>query len=504
MYLLLASLAFSYIGVLMLYRLFFHPLRRYPGPVLAALTEGYELYYNIIVGGGLVNEIEKLHEKYGPAIRVGPNTLHFNYPQAYHDIYTYGSTLVKDPGFYHSMVAHIRQSGFAFCDPQHAKIRRGLMSPLFSRRAVLELDFEQIDKLLAVFSEHYSSPDSSVEMTSAYRSLTTDIITSYCFAECPNTLDIPDFSHPIIRYVEETFQDYWLQRHFPILTSIINNGPQKLVLWLLPKFKGYAGLKSGLERQIDKILDNPDILSSVEHETVYRHLLEPKGQERPSKVALLHEAIVFTAAGSDTVGNASYVGTFYALKNDSIRGRLFEELSEAWPERDTPLRYAALEKLPYLTAFIKETLRFSIGVIHPLPRIVGPTTPEIGGLKLPSGASNLFANQTIVEMSALFMHMNPNVFPDPYIFNPDRWLKGETDEMMHDFVPFSKGSRVCVGLNLAWSELYLIFGNLFRKVNLKLIVDEDTIDDFSPEQRMDYFVVQWRKGYRVSVEKTPV
>lgn len=185
-------------------------------------------------------------------------------------------------------------------------------------------------------------------MSSAYRSLTTDIITSYCFAECPNTLDIPDFSHPIIQYVEETFQDYWLQRHFPILTDIINNGPQKLVLWLLPKFKGYAGLKSGLERQIDKILENPDILSSVEHETVYRHLLEPKGQERPSRTALLHEAIVFTAAGSDTVGNASYVGTFYALKSDTIRRRLFEELSKAWPERDTPLSYAALEKLPYL------------------------------------------------------------------------------------------------------------------------------------------------------------
>ncbi|KAJ3866885.1 cytochrome P450 [Lentinula novae-zelandiae] len=501
MYLLLAGSALlsSYLGALALYRLFFHPLRQYPGPVLAALSEGYELYYNIIVGGGLVNEIEKLHKIYGPVIRVGPNTLHFNYPQAYHDIYTYGSTLVKDPGFYHSTAAHVRQSAFAFCDPQHAKIRRGLMSPLFSRRAVLELEYtiqQKIDKLLAVFGEHYSSSKSSVEMSSAYRSLTTDIITSYCFAECPNTLDIPDFSHPIIQYVEETFQDYWLQRHFPILTDIINNGPQKLVLWLLPKFKGYAGLKSGLERQIDKILENPDILSSVEHETVYRHLLEPKEHERPSRTALLHEAIVFTAAGSDTVGNASYVGTFYALKSDTIGLRLFEELSKAWPERDTPLSYAALEKLPYLTAFIKETLRFSVGVIHPLPRIVGTTTPEIGGLKLPSG--------TIVEMSALFMHMNPEVFPDPYVFNPDRWLAGETNEMMHDFVPFGKGSRVCVGLNLAWSELYLIFGNLFRKVDMKLIIDENTIDDFSPEQRMDYFVVQWRKGYRVSVARTAV
>lgn len=38
-------------------------------------------------------------------------------------------------------------------------------------------------------------------------------------------------------------------------------------------------------------------------------------------------------------------------------------------------------------AFVKETLRFSVGIIHPLPRVVGPATPAIGDLKLPVGVS---------------------------------------------------------------------------------------------------------------------
>ncbi|KAF9024877.1 hypothetical protein BDP27DRAFT_1197837, partial [Rhodocollybia butyracea] len=64
-----------YLLVLALYRLFFHPLSRYPGPTLAALTNWYEAYYNIVKGGGLVAKYEELHKLHGPVIRVGPNSV---------------------------------------------------------------------------------------------------------------------------------------------------------------------------------------------------------------------------------------------------------------------------------------------------------------------------------------------------------------------------------------------------------------------------------------------
>ncbi|KAF9056859.1 hypothetical protein BDP27DRAFT_1189835, partial [Rhodocollybia butyracea] len=63
------------IFVLVLYRLFFHPLCRYPGPTLAALTDWYGAYYSIVKGGGLVTQYEQLHKLHGPVIRVGPNTV---------------------------------------------------------------------------------------------------------------------------------------------------------------------------------------------------------------------------------------------------------------------------------------------------------------------------------------------------------------------------------------------------------------------------------------------
>ncbi|KIK65683.1 hypothetical protein GYMLUDRAFT_159069 [Collybiopsis luxurians FD-317 M1] len=469
MIILLASLSFCYLAVLVLYRVFFHPLHKYPGPIVAAITGWYEVYYNIVQNGGLVSEIERLHKLYdeyfhlslSPVVRVGPNALHFNDRRAYHDIYTHGATLVKEPHFYRGFTAHAPQSSVGFSDPQKAKNRRNLLASSFSRQAVMKLEYtiqSKVDQLIAIIQKHYNSPDTSVKISAAYRSLTTDVITDYCFANSTDTLADPNFSHPIVQSTRDRIKRAWVQIYFPFIIHLVTSAPRTLVLWFFPSFTTYMEMKTRYERQIDSFLNDPEALSTVGRETVYHHLLEPKDPElRPSRASLIHEAFILVSAGSDTVGHACTVGTYYALKDRLISSKLAEELKEAWPEGGRPLNFTALEKLPYLTAFIKEALRMSIGVIHPLPRIVGQKTPEIFGLRIPPG--------TIVEMSAYFMHMNPEIFKDPHTFNPDRWLDGNNNDMMLDLVTFSKGPRQC----LAWSELYLILGNVFRKLNLKLV-----------------------------------
>jgi cytochrome P450 len=53
-------------------------------------------------------------------------------------------------------------------------------------------------------------------------------------------------------------------------------------------------------------------------------------------------------AGSDTVGNATTVGTFYILENKQIHAALTQELEKVWPDTDSKVGYEVLEKLPYL------------------------------------------------------------------------------------------------------------------------------------------------------------
>jgi len=52
----------AYIFLRSIYRLYFHPLRKIPGPKLAAITYGYEFYYNVIKRGMYIWEIERLHK----------------------------------------------------------------------------------------------------------------------------------------------------------------------------------------------------------------------------------------------------------------------------------------------------------------------------------------------------------------------------------------------------------------------------------------------------------
>lgn len=61
-----------YLVGLGIYRLYFSPIARFPGPKLAALTLWYEFYHDVVRGGQYVFKIDELHEQYGTAISPPP------------------------------------------------------------------------------------------------------------------------------------------------------------------------------------------------------------------------------------------------------------------------------------------------------------------------------------------------------------------------------------------------------------------------------------------------
>ncbi len=61
----IAAVLLATIVVLLLQRLVFHPLARFPGPILAASTWWYMTYYEVFRDGALVSHLEKLHAIYG-------------------------------------------------------------------------------------------------------------------------------------------------------------------------------------------------------------------------------------------------------------------------------------------------------------------------------------------------------------------------------------------------------------------------------------------------------
>jgi len=124
--------------------------------------------------------------------------------------------------------------------------------------------------------------------------------------------------------------------------------------------------------------------------------------------------------------------------------------------------------------------RLNPGVPGRLPRVVPAGGATFNGLYLPPGA--------VVSMSAWDMHNNTRVFPSPQAFDPWRWIasdsgsKGSTVDQVRErerhLVAFSKGSRGCVGQNLAMCELYCTIAAIFRRFgDMSLRV----APDFRPE-----------------------
>ena len=60
-------------------------------------------------------------------------------------------------------------------------------------------------------------------------------------------------------------------------------------------------------------------------------------------------------------------------------------------------------------------------------------------------------------------------FPDPYAFRPERFLVPGAAEVQKSMVPFGKGTRSCVGMNLAYAELYLTIAVLISSVEMELV-----------------------------------
>ncbi|KAJ8064720.1 hypothetical protein OCU04_007039 [Sclerotinia nivalis] len=171
-----------------------------------------------------------------------------------------------------------------------------------------------------------------------------------------------------------------------------------------------------------------------------------KGVAVTDKLHLYEKAQSLMFGGSDTVGNASMLGIYHALENPESVRRLKAERLEVWPKLDSPPRFEALEKLPYLTAVIKESLCTGRGdVAIGLPRVVPAGAAIICRREIPQN--------TIVSIAASFVHYLEEIFDSPASFNPDRWLREDGAALEKWLIAFSKGPRTCLGQKLVMKSI---------------------------------------------------
>ncbi|KAI7369975.1 hypothetical protein KC336_g20954, partial [Hortaea werneckii] len=161
--------------------------------------------------------------------------------------------------------------------------------------------------------------------------------------------------------------------------------------------------------------------------------------------------------------------------------------------------YEKLERLPYLHGCVKEGIRFSYGISGRLPRVFHEPI-QYRDFTIPAG--------TAIAMSIRDVNFDEAIYEEPRKFNPDRWATGNGpvtaangSSLDSHFVTFGKGPRMCLGINLAYMELYIVLAQVFRRLVLELHeTDESDVelahDFFLPSPRLD------SKGVRVRVVGT--
>ncbi|MCJ1314498.1 hypothetical protein MMC25_008180 [Agyrium rufum] len=182
--------------------------------------------------------------------------------------------------------------------------------------------------------------------------------------------------------------------------------------------------------------------------------------------------------------------TYHIHTNGSILRRLRSELSDLVGLKSMSLR--ELEQLPYLTAVIMEGLRLNLGLATRLARIAPDRDLHYDKWTIPAGSP--------VGMTIFLMHLDEHVYPRPEEFDPDRWLENalirKADKI---FAPFSQGTGNCIGMHIAWAELYLTIAMLVSRFDREMAGTEAVdiecgSDQFVPGQKRD-------KGLNVFVKR---
>ncbi|KAL4882668.1 cytochrome P450 [Aspergillus karnatakaensis] len=440
------------------YRLFLSPLSHISGPPYACISP---LFLHAVCYIGIEGRVLlHYHEKYNtPVLRIGPNAVSLSSPDALYPVYIVGGGLPKDARYKNFRVEG-HDTIFSSVDTAYRDARAKAVLPLFAPSRIRascengvcgDLIQRFIDTLRSRREESLSKPSGTqrkVDILDLSSRLSIDILTAFLFNKTYGGLDEREgkvdgytgnrltkklsatpFVLAIVAFSRFSLLPNWL---FTLVFSLLM-GPT------LSKPEVAASLAK-VSQFVNSIADGKEIDSC--YNTYQSRLLA--AAISPEETLIQCKAAMFAGADSTAVMLSTIL--FHLVRRPAVRQRLKREIQGRQPGAD-------YQSLPYLQAVIREGLRLGMANPARLTRVVPPRSPgcTVSGVFLPPG--------TIVGAAAYTLHHNPEVFPRPFEFLPERWLisgRGQGFQRLKesDIIPYGLGSRTCLGRNLANQQLY--------------------------------------------------
>ena len=243
--------------------------------------------------------------------------------------------------------------------------------------------------------------------------------------------------------------------------------------------------------QVQEVLSYSGVYEKTNREkrTIIEELRDNRNlpPHEKSLTRLADECSILLIAGSETPAKALAIIYYHLLANPSKLMRLRAELETVMPDLNDIPSQTQLEKLPYLSAVIHEGLRLHGGIVARTQRLA-PNALQYNGWTIPA--------RTPMSCISAFIHYDPEVFPEPRAFKPERWLEGSPNGdridpgLKRHFVPFGRGTRNCLGYNLGYAMLYLTIATVIARYDMELF--ETSFEDVDLQR--DWTIPQPKVG----------
>nr|XP_022906714.1 cytochrome P450 4C1-like [Onthophagus taurus] len=242
-------------------------------------------------------------------------------------------------------------------------------------------------------------------------------------------------------------------------------------------------LKDNPNNKINPTFD--DMLTSSKKRLSFLDLLLSANETIPDK-DIREEVDTFMFEGHDTTTAGICWSLFLLGNNQDVQDKVYEELKQILGDKKCPESISDLSNLKYLECCIKEALR-----IYPsVPFISRKLTEDvvIDGYKIPKG---VYCNLHIYKV-----HRDPEIYPDPMKFDPDRFLPENTAKRHpYAYVPFSAGPRNCIGQKFAMYEEKTILSAILMSYKITTIDSQSTVNELAE------LIMRPENGLKIRLEK---
>nr|XP_031288389.1 cytochrome P450 3A29-like isoform X2 [Camelus dromedarius] len=354
----------------------------------------------------------------------------------------------------------IMKNAMSVAQDEQWKRVRTLLSPTFTSGKLKEMFpiIGQYGDVLVRNMRKEAEKGNPVTMKNIFGAYSMDVITSTAFGVNIDSLNNPQ--DPFVENSKKLFRFDFLDPFlltiifFPFLTLVY----EALNITLFPKSAVNFFTKSVKRMKENRLKDKQ------KHRVDFLQLMidsqnskETDTHKALTDLEIVAQGIIFIFAGYETTSNSLSFIMYELATHPDVQQKLQKEIDATFPNKAPPT-YDGLVQMEYLDMVVNELLRL-IPLAGRLERVCKKDV-ELNGVLIPKG--------TTVMVPVFILHHDPELWPEPEEFRPERFSKKNQDSINpYTYLPFGTGPRNCIGMRFAMMSMKLALVKVLQNFSFK-------------------------------------